>query len=77
MKVKIYQPAKTTTQSGEGQKHWLIVPIETQNSKKIDDIMGWTSVSNTTSQLKLKFHDKESAINYAKEKGFEFEIIEP
>ena len=39
--------------------------------------MGWESSSDTYSELKLEFSTKELAINYAKKKKINFELIEP
>ena len=38
--------------------------------------MGWESSSDTYSELKLEFSTKELAINYAKKKKIDFEVIE-
>ena len=38
--------------------------------------MGWESSSDTLTEVKLKFSTKELAINYAKKKKIDFEIIE-
>jgi hypothetical protein len=39
--------------------------------------MNWVSSDDTQSQVKLFFDTKEAAINYAKKKNIEFQIIEP
>ena len=39
--------------------------------------MGWESSTDTLSELKLEFPSKELAINYAKKKKIDFELIEP
>ena len=39
--------------------------------------MGWESSTDTLSELKLEFSTKELAINYAKKKKIDFEIINP
>jgi hypothetical protein len=39
--------------------------------------MGWESSSDTLSEIKLEFSSKELAINYAKKKKINFELIEP
>ena len=43
----------------------------------INPLMGWESSDDTYSELKLEFSSKELAINYAKKKKIEFELIEP
>jgi len=76
-KFRIYKPAKNAMQSGrKNTKKWLMVPIE-GNIRSINPITGWTSASNTSSQLKYEFLSKEDAINFAKKSGFEFEVEEP
>ena len=40
-------------------------------------LMGWESSSDTLTELKLEFSNKELAINYAKKMKIDFEIIEP
>ena len=39
--------------------------------------MGWESSSDTYSELKLEFSTKELAVNYAKKKKIDFEMLEP
>lgn len=78
MKVIIYKPAKSATQSGKAKnKKWLMTLAEEKNTRQINPLMGWTSSNNTETQLKFFFSTKEEAINYAKGEGFEYEIIEP
>jgi len=77
MQVKIYQPAKTTTQSGKKTQPWLLVPIENENHRSIDNIMGWTSSDNTLTQVKLKFPSAEEAIKYATNQGWDYQITQP
>ena len=40
-------------------------------------LMGWESSSDTYSELNLEFKSKELAIEYAKKKKIDFELIEP
>ena len=77
MQVKIYQPAKTSTQSGQKNQPWLIIPVENENHRAIDNVMGWTSSDNTLTQLELKFLSAEEAAKYCKTKGWDFQIIQP
>ena len=76
MKVRIYKPIKTATQSGKNNtKLWILETIEDTNSRSVDDITGWTSSDNTQTQVKLKFTDKNDAIRYAKQQDFSY-IVE-
>ena len=40
-------------------------------------LMGWESSSDTLTELKLEFSSKELAVNYAKKKKIDFDLIEP
>jgi len=75
-KAKIYIPNKNPMQSGLGKIDKWILEFETKNPTK-NPLMGWESSSDTLSELKLEFSSKLSAINYAKKKKIDFEIIEP
>ena len=75
-KAKIYVPKKSAMQSGFGKSNKWILEFETKNPTK-NPLMGWESSSDTLSELKLEFKSKISAINYAKKKKINYEIIEP
>ena len=75
-KAKIYKPNKTATQSGLGKTDKWILEFETKDPTK-NPLMGWESSSDTLSELKLEFSSKDNAINYAKKRKIDFEIIEP
>jgi hypothetical protein len=77
MKVKIYQPSRSTTQSGKKASLWILSQIEDVNSRNIDPIMGWTSSNNTLAQINLEFQNSQDAAAYAKSQGWEYEIFEP
>ena len=75
-KAKIYIPNKNPMQSGLGKTDKWILEFETKNPTK-NPLMGWESSSDMYTELKLEFTSKELAINYAKKKKIDFEIIEP
>jgi ETC complex I subunit conserved region len=75
MTVRIYQPAKSTTQSGQGKcKSWRL-EFEPDTAKSADPLMGWISSSDTRAQLKLAFPTEAAAVAYAKSKGLAYEVI--
>jgi len=77
MTIKIYKPSKTSMQSGRGKtKKWLAEYISDVTTKK-DILMGWTSSSDTKSQIKLFFDTKEQAVEWAKKNNYQFYVIEP
>ena len=63
-------------QSGTAKKDKWILEYITRDPTK-NPLMGWESSSDTLTELKLEFSSKELAINYAKKKKIDFEIIEP
>jgi len=75
-KAKIYILNKNPMQSGTGKTDKWILEYETQDPT-INPLMGWESSSDTYTELKLEFSSKDLAINYAKKKKIDFEIIEP
>ena len=75
-KAKIYKPSKTAMQSGLKKfDKWIVEYITDDPGTK--PLMGWESSTDTYTELKLEFSSKELAINYAKKKKIEFELIEP
>ena len=74
-KALIYIPNKNPMQSGTGKSDKWILVFKTKNPTK-NPLMGWESSSDTLTEVKLKFSTKELAINYAKKKKIDFEIIE-
>ena len=75
-KAKIYIPTKSAMQSGLGKSDKWILEFKTKDPGK-NPLMGWESSTDTLSEFKLEFSTKELAINYAKKKKIDFEIIDP
>ena len=63
-------------QSGLGKTYKWVLEFETKDPTK-NPLMGWESSSDTLTELKLEFSSKELAINYAKKKKIDYELIEP
>ena len=77
MRVRIYKPARNAMQSGTARtKEWLLV-FPAADAREIDPLMGWTSSDDTQAQVRLKFETRKQAEDYAREKGLEFEVVEP
>ncbi len=77
MTARIYKPAKSAMQSGTAQTdEWMLVHDATA-PREIDPLMGWTSSSDTTAQVKLSFATKEDAIAYAERVGLAYTVTEP
>ncbi|MBP0482194.1 ETC complex I subunit [Sagittula salina] len=77
MRARIYQPARTAMSSGQGKtKHWVLDYVA-ESPRAIDPLMGWTSSSDTQSQVRLQFETKEAALAYAKDHGIDAVVTEP
>lgn len=77
MRARIYKPSKTAMSSGLAKtKSWVLEFIQ-ETTSEIDPLMGWTSSSDTQSQVTLKFGSKQAAIDYAREHGIDAQIFEP
>ena len=63
-------------QSGRGKTDKWILEFETSNPTN-NPLMGWESSSDTYSEVRLEFSTKDMAVNYAKKKKIDYEIIEP
>ena len=63
-------------QSGIAKSDKWILEFKTKDPTK-NPLMGWESSSDTLSELKLEFSSKELAINYAKKKKIDYELIKP
>ena len=63
-------------QSGLAKNNNWILEFKTKDPTK-NPLMGWESSSDTFTEIKLEFSSKELAINYAKKKKIDFDLIEP
>ena len=75
-KAKIYKPSKTAMQSGTKKYDKWIIEFVTKNPGT-NPLMGWESSTDTYSELKLEFNNKDLAIEYAKKNKIDYELIEP
>ena len=76
MKVRIYRPAKTATQSGGALTKLWRLEFEPALPREVEPLMGWTSSRDMNSQVKLNFASKEEAIAYAERNGLAYEVEE-
>jgi len=73
-KAKIYKPSKTAMQSGTKKYDKWIIEFVTKNPGT-NPLMGWESSTDTYSELKLEFNNKDLAIEYAKKNKIDYELI--
>ena len=66
MQVRIYIPAKSSTQSGHGSGNWLLEFIEKPSSKFKEPIMGRTSSNDMSNEVKINhFHLRDESLIFA------------
>ena len=63
-------------QAGQGKTNMWILEFFTKDPIK-NPLMGWESSLDTLTEVILKFPSKELAIDYAKKKKIDYELIEP
>ena len=77
MQVRIFKPAKSSMQSGDGNGKWLLEFVKSPHGRFNEELMGRTSCSDMMSEVKISFRDLNEAIAYAKEKDYVIEVIQP
>jgi hypothetical protein len=77
MTARIYKPAKTAMQSGTARTKEWVLEHESSVPRRIDPLMGWTSSSDTRTQVRLEFDTREEAIAYAERNGIPYRLDEP
>jgi NADH dehydrogenase len=77
MRARIYQPAKTAMQSGTAKTRGWVLEFAPASARDVDPLMGWTSSSDTQSQVRMRFDSKEAALAYAESNGIEALVFEP
>ncbi|SDN64091.1 ETC complex I subunit conserved region [Lutimaribacter pacificus] len=77
MRARIYKPARNAMQSGSAKsKHWVL-EYAPASRREVDPLMGWTSSSDTQTQVRLRFATKEAALEYAEAHGINAIVVEP
>ena len=77
MPARIFRPAKSAMSSGTAKTRKWILEFTPDGSREVDPLMGWTSSSDTQSQVRLRFDTKEAALEYAEANGIEATVSEP
>jgi hypothetical protein len=76
-KARIYQPDKNAMQSGKAKStDWLLEFIP-EKPYFVDNLMGWTGMTDMAQEIHLSFPTKESAIAYAEKQKIPYELSEP
>ena len=74
MSVRIFQPARSATTSGQGKtKHWVL-QFTPESPRPIDPLMGWTGQTDTSAQVRMTFDTREEAVEYARRHGLAYTV---
>ena len=76
MDARICKPKKSAMQSGRGKDQSWVLERPSEGKRSVDPVMGWTSISDTDSQVRLTFDTRDAAIAYAKREGLTFVVEE-
>jgi hypothetical protein len=76
-KARIYRPSKSAMQSGRANMQKWVLEYEQATPRLPDPLMGWISAADTLNQVRLRFDTLDEAERFAKERGIEYELIEP
>lgn len=74
MPARIYKPSRNAMQSGKGKTDQWILEFEQSTPRTPDPLMGWTSASETKTQVTLKFPTRNEAEAYAKRNGIAYSV---
>lgn len=77
MRARIYQPAKTAMSSGTAKTKSWVLEFAQSSARDVDPLMGWTSSSDTQTQVKMTFDSKEAALDYAQANGIDATVQMP
>jgi hypothetical protein len=74
MAARIFRPAPNAMQSGRGNsKQWVLV-FEQATPREIEPLMGYTSSTDTRTQVRLSFETLEEAEAYAQRNGIAYAV---
>ena len=77
MSARIFMPAKTAMSSGLAKTQNWVLEYEPSAARAIEPLMGYTSSSDMTSQIRLAFETRDEAVAYAERNGIEYRVTEP
>ncbi len=77
MRARIFQPARTAMQSGSAKTKQWVLEYAPASSREVDPLMGWTSSSDTQTQVRLRFDSREAAEPMPPPTGSTSEVVEP
>lgn len=77
MTARIFRPAPNAMQSGDGNsKRWMLIN-DPATARQIEPLMGYTSSTDTETQIRLYFDTLEEAEAYAQRVGIPYRVHQP
>lgn len=76
-KARIFQPDKTAMQSGKAKTQEWLLEFAPEKPFFVDNLMGWTGMTDMPREIRMFFPTKEAAIAYAKRQNIPFEVFLP
>ena len=73
--ARIFQPPKSSTQSGRANTDRWRLEFEPAEAKRPDPLTGWAGSGDTRDQVRLSFPTAEAAITYAAKQGWEYTLV--
>ncbi|RVT87022.1 ETC complex I subunit [Rhodobacteraceae bacterium CCMM004] len=77
MIARIYRPAKSAMSSGTAKTRDWVLEMLPEARREVDPLMGWTSLSDTSGQVRIRFASLEEAQAFAKAKGIDAVVTRP
>src|SRR5579863_6713900 len=75
MLARIYRPARSAMQSGQAKTREWLLEFEPASARAPDPLIGWTLSADMNGQVRLAFHTREEAVDYAQRHGIAFELL--
>jgi len=75
MQVRISRPIKSAMQSADGNGKWLLEFVGNFNNRFKEKLMGRTSSSDMSNEVKIYFSTIEEALAFAERKSYSYEVI--
>ncbi len=77
MRARIYKPSRNAMQSGLAKTRRWVLEFAPKTAREIDPLMGWTSSSDTQSQVRLTFDTQDEALEFARDHGIDAVVLKP
>lgn len=74
---RIFQPPKSSMQSGRGKTHAWMLEYEIATPRRPEPLMGWTASGDTLNQVRIRFSTCEEAVAFAEREGLTYSIEQP